>query len=128
MDLGGANTAFGHGYTQLAFGDVVLCFSPGANEDDIVVSSSSCDWSKLDPAHWTVVDIDDRLPIGHRLNRITVYSDETNLDVGVMFAFDSGRTFSVVLCDTDLMIGINMEMFAFARNPVSFHVRVQMDA
>lgn len=108
----GAGGPFGHGITELTFDDVQLVVRPGPNEDYLVVESGPLDASALDREFWTAFELTGGAwgPTG-RLVDIDVYTDGHE-DVALVFRFDGGDRFSVVLVDTDVVIARELEPLA----------------
>src|SRR5262245_38029757 len=129
LGLGRANDAFGHGITELTFEDAQLVIRPGANEDYLVVDTGPLDPSGLNLEYWTEVDLVGDYgwqPSGH-LNHVNVFTDGFE-DVALVFQFDSGERFSVVLCDTDVAIGRELEVFGTDLNKVQPGFRANIEA
>src|SRR5262245_32333355 len=94
---------FGHGITELTFEDAQFVVRPGPNEDYLVVDVGPLDPSGLSPEYWTEVDLvrDQGWRPSGRLEHVDVFTDGIE-DVALIFHFDEGERFSVVLCDTDV--------------------------
>jgi hypothetical protein len=119
LGLGRTNDAFGHGITELTFEDTQIVIRPGPNEDYLVVDTGPLDPSGLNREYWTEVDlVRDHIwqPSG-RLKHVDVFTDGIE-DVALVFHFDSDERFSVVLCDTDVAIGRELELFGADPNKV----------
>ncbi len=119
LGLGRANDAFGHGITELTFEDTQLVIRPGPNEDYLVVDEGAIDPTGLNPEYWTEVDLVKDYcwrPSG-QLNHVDVFTDGIE-DVALIFHFDSNERFSVVLCDTDVALGRELELFGSDPNKV----------
>ena len=127
LGLGRANDAFGHGITELTFDGVQLVVRPGPNEDYLVVESGPLDARRLDQEYWTEVNLarDDRWRPRGRLAHVDVFTDGTE-DVALLFEFDSGDRFSIVLCDSDVAIGRELEPFRNDPNRVEPHFRIRV--
>jgi hypothetical protein len=119
LGFGRTNDAFGHGITELTFEDAQLVIGPGPNEDYLVVDTGPLDPGGLNREYWTEVDLarDQRwLPSG-RLKHVDVFTDGVE-DVALVFHLDSDERFSVVLCDTDVALGRELELFGTDPNKV----------
>ena len=129
LGLGRSNDAFGHGITELTFDDLQLVIGPGPNEDYLVIESGPVDPGGLEREYWTAVDLtrDHEWRLHGRLKCVDVFTDGIE-DVAVLFVFDRGDRFSVVLCDTDVVIGRELEPFASDPNGVepSFRTRIEL--
>jgi len=119
LGLGRTNDAFGHGITELTFEDVRLVIRPGPNEDYLVIDAGTVDAGGLNHDYWTEVDLinDQKWLIRGRLMQVDVFTDGFE-DVALVFNFDSNDRFSIVLCDTDVAIGRELELFARDPNKV----------
>jgi hypothetical protein len=113
LGLGRANDILGHGITELSFEEAVLVIRPGPNEDYLVVENGPLEADRLDRDYWTEVDLvrQHAWTIQGRLERVQVFTDGAE-DVALVFEFDNGEQFSIVLCDTDVAIGRGLERFA----------------
>lgn len=111
LSLGIANDKFGHGITELDFADASpISIGPGPNEDFLRVRRCTIeDWS-LNNAHWTVVS-SDSYGDGYRglVHDIDIYEAEGE-DVALVIKFDHAQ-FSIVLYDTDVLLGRGLESF-----------------
>jgi len=127
LELGSANDAFGHGITELTFEDAQIVIRPGPNEDYLVVDTGPLDPSELDPEYWTEVDLvrDYGWQLSGYLKHVDVFTDGIE-DVALVFHFESDEQFSIVLCDTDVAIGRELETFGTDPNKVApvFRARI----
>jgi hypothetical protein len=127
LGFGHANDAFGHGITELTFEDAQLVIRPGPNEDYIVVDTGPLDPSGLNREDWTEVDLvgDYGWRLSGHLKHVDVFTDGFE-DVALVFQFDSDERFSVVLCDTDVALGRELELFGTDPNKVQpvFRARI----
>lgn len=109
LDLGGANSEFGHGVTILEFDGDVIAFRPGPNEDYIVVEPGAPNSSTMDPEHWTLVDLCERglwsAPVG-KVEGVALYSDGLD-DIAALIRFQSGEQLLVALVDTDFTLSVD---------------------
>jgi hypothetical protein len=117
--LGEPHDAFGHGITELAFEDAKVIVRGGPDEDYLVIETGPLDTTRIEPAYWTEVDLvrDHAWRFSGTLTRVDVYTFELE-DVALLFHFDSGEQFSIVLCDTDVAVGRGLERFADDPNRV----------
>lgn len=119
LGLERTNDAFGHGITELIFIDAQLVIRAGPNEDYLVVEEGPFDAQTLNREYWTQIDlIRDRgwHPLG-QLKYVDIFTDGLE-DVALVFHFDSNEQFSVVLCDTDVALGRDLEFFETDPNGV----------
>lgn len=128
LGLGDTNDAFGHGITEVSFEDVQLVVRPGPNEDYLVADVGPLDPSDLDPEYWTEVDLirDHGWQPSGQLKQVDVFSDGYE-DVALVFHFDSAERFSIVLCDTDVALGRELELFGTDPNMVHPVFRDRID-
>lgn len=114
LGLGKSNDECGHGITELSFGELKLVVRPGPNEDYIVVQEGTLSGQAIDREYWSPVDFSRRPEWKHRLGKtldfVDCYSDGHE-DVALVFHLEGGDHFSIVLCDTDLMIAEELEPF-----------------
>jgi hypothetical protein len=112
FSLGCANDAFGHGITELTFENMKLVIRPGPNEDYLIVEAQSFDPGSLDPEYWTPVDLvrDHGWQPAGLLKHVNIFTDGIE-DVALVFHFDSGDRFSLVLHDTDASLARELELF-----------------
>ncbi len=112
LGLGRSNDERGHGFTELVFGTYSIVVGPGPNEDYIVIEQGPL--RALDPQYWTLVytpNVEDwRRYLGAKLESIEVYTDGKE-DVALLFTFEDRKAFSILLCDTDLIISEKLEEF-----------------
>ena len=128
LGLGRSNDAFGHGVTELDFENVRLVIRPGPNEDYLVIEESPFDANRLDREYWTSVDLM-REYAWHsegRLQYVDIFTDGIE-DVALVFRFDSGDRFSLVLRDTDAAVGRELELFEVGCNKIvpAFRTRIE---
>lgn len=110
LGLGQSNDKLGHGVTELAFDHLILTVRPGTNEDYIVIERGQA--RGLNPRYWTLVEAE-QIPqgarcVGARLQSVDLYTDGQE-DVALQFHFDENRSFSLILCDTDLRMAEGLE-------------------
>lgn len=119
LGLGHTNDAFGHGITELTFEDVQIVIRPGPNEDYLVVDAGPLEPSDLNREYWTEVDLirDQGWQPSGQLKQVDVFTDGVE-DVALVFHFDSDERFSIVLCDTDVALGRELELFGTDPNKV----------
>lgn len=129
LGLGHANDVYGHGITELTFEDVQLVIRPGPNEDYLVVDVGPFDPSGLDREYWTEVDLvrDCGWRTSGQLKYVDVFTDGVE-DVALVFHFDTAEQFSLVLCDTDVALGRELELFGSDPNRVLPMFRSRVDA
>lgn len=124
------NDPFGQGITELSFGYSQLVVRPGPNEDYLVITGGPLDIAGLSSEYWTEVDLvrDHGWQPAGKLAHVDVFTDGTE-DVALLFSFDSDERFSIVLCDTDVAIGRELELFAADPNRVSpaFRIRIGLE-
>ena len=113
--LASTKDAFGHGITELEFENTRVVIRPGPNEDYLVVEQGPLDSTSLRPEYWTKVEL--FKDSGWQLKEVSVFTDGTE-DVALVFAFRSGQQFSIVLCDTDVAIGRDLELFETDPNKI----------
>jgi len=129
LGLGRSNDEWGHGITALKFDRLTLVVRPGPNEDYILVEEGPP--RDLDAEYWTLVEAQ-QVPdwsgyLGGRLGSIDLYTDGRD-DVAVVFHFESGTSFSIVLCDTDLLMAEALEPFDGALERVTPQLRERIRA
>jgi hypothetical protein len=114
LGLGRSADEHDHGVTELQFERKIISVEPGPNEDFIVISEGPVGGTWLDPEYCTPVDLSSkdhwRPYIGSRLEYVSCYTDGYE-DVALIFHFEGGRRFSIVLFDTDLLIAEELEPF-----------------
>jgi hypothetical protein len=108
LDLGGANDELGHGVTTLDLDGGAITFSPGPNEDFIVVREGEPGPTELDPKHWTEVALERLVPRGP-LDRVDLLTDGVD-DVAVLLRFRSGDELVIALVDTDLVLARDLSV------------------
>jgi hypothetical protein len=113
LGLGLSNDEFGHGITQIDFENCSIVVRPGPNEDYLVIELGPVDSRALDPEYWTQVDLSSYVlgmaREGH-LSRLDVFSDGVE-DVALVFGFDNGGQFSILLLETDVILRENVDAF-----------------
>ncbi|MCP3964271.1 MAG: hypothetical protein GY719_41105 [bacterium] len=110
--------------TELAFDQLLLIVRPGPNEDYIVIEQGAP--KDLDPQYWTPVEAHQSSSLsrflGARLDSIELFTDGQD-DVGLLFHFEGGESFSIVLCDTDLLFAEGLEPFRFSLEEIALQLR-----
>ncbi len=124
------NDENGHGITELVTEGGTLAMGAGPNDESIVIAPGPVDPDTLDPSLWTPVLTD---PEGRWnslrgcvLRFVDVYSNGFE-DVAFVFSLSDGQRFSVVLHDTNLVLGRELEPFRREgrRNMPRFRERIQ---
>lgn len=129
LGLGRASDAFGHGITELTFERVSVVVRPGPDEDYLIVEEGPLDASSLDREFWSEVDLVQERGWKRSgiLQGVEVFTDGVE-DVALLFGFDSGERFSLVLCDGDAAVGHKLERFALDPNQVRPALRTRLGA
>jgi len=115
---------FGHGITQLVFENAQLVIAPGPNEDHIVIDRAPIDedgagpsalgQDRLDPEYWRRVDLENIGKWSRFIDQALIYVDcfsDGRDDVALVFYFEAGDRFSIVLSNTDLVVAEGLEPF-----------------
>jgi hypothetical protein len=116
LDLGNANDEWGHGLTELEFEHATVTIRPGPNEDYMLIESGPASLSGHEPSYWSRVELS-RMEAwssrhkGGRLRAVDCITDGYE-DVALVFSFDTGDQFSVLLANTDLMIAEDLKPLA----------------
>jgi hypothetical protein len=129
LGLGTSNDEWGHGITELEFEKLILTVRPGPNEDYILVEGGSP--RDLDAEYWTLIEAQQVSNwagyLGLQLESIDLYTDGRE-DVALVFHLEDGRSFSIVLCDTDLSMAQALEPFGSALESVTPQLRERLRA
>jgi len=110
LNLNISNDEFGHGISELHFENKTISIIPGDNEEYIIAKEGTCEMEVSEGSLWNFVDASHLLNVENRgtLQSIQIYDDGI-VDIGLIFNFSNTSKFSIVLCDSDLMIGEGLE-------------------
>jgi len=102
-------------------------WTPFPSNKGEVVDTGPLDPSGLNRNYWTEVDLvrDYGWQLSGHLKHVDVSTDGFE-DVALVFQFDSDGRFSVALCDTDVALGRELELFGSDPNKVQpvFRARI----
>lgn len=119
----------GHGSTELLFQRLAISVEPASDDGGMVLREGSLVDDSFAPSAWYEAHLPPRSPLsrclGQTLQFVDCYSDGW-LDVALVFRFDGGAQFSLVLSDRSLILARELEPLQGALSEVRTELREQL--